>query len=172
MDSQHIIKKLNFAISSIEDEIRLELVLPLVVDLISQIIKRNFDNEGAWNGDDSNIDLFSGGSKKWEKLANPQGDEFRKLLRDTGNLYNNIEVGLNGDQIYISSNAPYSAIHQFGFSGNVTISEHERTSKKGKKFKVKQHSKFVSIPARPFIVLSEDDLEEIYELIASFIGSN
>ncbi len=149
LNSDNIIKKINITLTEIRDDIKLNLVLPHVVALISEIINRNFDLQGAWNGNASKIDLFSGGTEKWAKLSNSTIKSYSNsrlgitpILYRTGNLKRNIEVGHSNNQIYISSNAPYSIFHQFGTK---------------------------SIPARPFIVLSPDDLEEIYEVIASFL---
>lgn len=149
-DSSILIKKINEAISKIDNDLKQSLVLPRVAALISDAIDRNFDYSGAWDGNISNINLFSGGSKKWKELAQSTKNSYSRTklgitprLYRTGNLKRNIEVGVKNNSIYIASNAPYSRFHQFGTS---------------------------SIPARPFIVLTQEDMEEIYQVILESLG--
>lgn len=149
LNSDNISKEINLLISKFKDEIKLNILLSHIASLISEMINHNFDVKGRWDGNASNIDLFSGGSQKWKELSSSTISEYSKsklgitpILYRTGNLKRNIEVGNTNNQIYISSNAPYSIYNQFG-------------TKK--------------MPARPFITLTEEDLNEIYDLIKSYL---
>ena len=76
--------------------------LEMVSALIDRAISANFDERGRWDGNESDITIFSGGTQKWKGTALTKKKELKPVIQ---------------------------------------------------------------IPARPFITLTEDDLEEILETI-------
>lgn len=149
-NSEKIIKLINQSLSTIEDEFAISDILDDIASIINSAIKRNLDEGATYNPSFKGQELFGAGSKEWEPLAESTKKSYErselgitKLLNRTGNLRTNIETGVKGNKIYIASNAPYSRFHQFGTS---------------------------SIPARPFIVLTQEDMEEIYQVILESLG--
>jgi phage virion morphogenesis protein len=68
-----------------------------------------------------------------------------KPLLDTGRLRNSISVNASVTEVHVGSNVEYARIHQLGGQAG-----------RGKK---------VTIPARPYLGLSEEDQEEIVNLV-------
>jgi phage virion morphogenesis protein len=88
----------------------------------------------------------------------------RGILRAKGQLVRTIFTGTTERTAYISTaNLPHAAIHQYGFMGSVTVQAHIRPAHmrrkpggKRKSISVKAHpvsafSRFVRIPARPYV---------------------
>lgn len=77
------------------------------------------------------------------------------LLVDTSALMNSIRPCLiSAEKTVISagnSKVGYAKAHNEGFIGSVVVKEHKRTSKKGKKYTVKQHTQNRKIPQRQFV---------------------
>lgn len=75
----------------------------------------------------------------------------QRLIR-TSNLINSIRSRLIKDGVVIGSfGVPYAAVHEFGFSGNVVVSGHTRTSRLGKPHSVASHSRFMNVRKRPYL---------------------
>ncbi len=162
-------------------------ILEVVSALIERAISENFDARGRWDGNENDIKIFSGGSQKWKALASSTKEKYQRLgwdleptLNRSKGLMSTIEVRPQGkSSIVISANSPYAAIHQFGGTLTPTI---PITSKMRKFFwakfyetgieswkalaltKKKELKPVIQIPARPYITLTEDDLEEIIML--------
>ncbi|GAB1372783.1 hypothetical protein MASR1M45_28460 [Candidatus Kapaibacterium sp.] len=104
-------------------------VLELVSALIERAISANFDERGRWDGNESDISIFSGGSQKWKALAKSTKEKYKRLsweleptLNRTKGLMSIIEVRPQGKtSIVISANSPYAAIHQYGGTLKPTI---------------------------------------------------
>lgn len=167
-------------------------ILEVVSALIERAISENFDARGRWDGNENDITIFSGGSQKWKALASSTKEKYQRLgweleptLNRSKGLMSTIEVRPQGkSSIVISANSPYAAIHQFGGTLTPTI---PITSKMRKFFwakyfetgfeswkglaltKKKELKPVIQIPARPFITLTEEDLEEILALIKNII---
>jgi phage virion morphogenesis protein len=132
--------------------------LEVVAALIRSYIDQNFMQHGRWDG--IGTDLFSGGTQHWKPLApytkkiySKLGYDLEPTLMRTKNLYNSIEVRPKGNNsIVISVGADYASDHQFGALIH---------TKKGTR----------NIPARPFITLTQDDLNEIVRYFAKFFTS-
>jgi phage virion morphogenesis protein len=84
------------------------------------------------------------GRPRWKpsKRAMKQGG---KTLQDTGSLVTSISMRYDNNSAVVGTNKKYAAIHQFGGKAG-----------RGKK---------VTIPARPFLKLTDGDLEEIKEAV-------
>lgn len=192
MDTNAAIDVFGSSIANFFGNIDWSPIIPEIQSIIQTSIDRNFTEVGRFGSDND----FGGGSEKWKqsfRAIKEQG----QTLSDTGQLaasiYVDVEWDGSGFKIVIGSNKSYAAIHQFG--GTVNIPAHERESKwKAKKNKntgnytyrfAKSTSKtkntisrkyrvgaysFV-LPARPFLVIQDEDLEEIGRVIYRYIKS-
>lgn len=88
-----------------------------------------------------------GGRPKWLGLKYRQGTP----LVDTENLMNSITSYYDNDSAEVGTNEPYAAIHQFGGKAG-----------RGRK---------VDIPARPFLVLTPQDEEDILDDVQAYFRS-
>ena len=191
MINDQIISQLNGVFRSLKSQYDdLTPVLEMVSALIDRAISANFDERGRWDGNESDITIFSGGTQKWKALATSTKEKYQRLgweleptLNRTKGLMSSIEVRPQGkSSVVISANSPYAAIHQFGGTLKPTIP----ISLKMRKFfwakyfetgfenwkalaltKKKELRPVIQIPARPYITLTEEDLEEIITLLFS-----
>lgn len=85
-----------------------------------------------------------GGRPPWQGLKYRDGNP----LVDTENLMNSITSEYDNDQAMVGTNEPYAAIHQFGGKAG-----------RGRK---------VDIPARPFLLLTPEEEEDILEDIQDY----
>jgi phage gpG-like protein len=116
-------------------------ILIEVAAVIDAAISDNFAEQGRYDG--TGTDIFSGGNKKWDALAESTKKQYRKkgytleptLWRGGSNRLN-VAVNIVGNTIAVGSNLKYAAVHQFGYDKK-------------------------NIPARPFVTLTEQDLEDI-----------
>jgi len=166
-------------------------VLEMISALIDRAISANFDERGRWDGNENDITIFSGGSQKWKALASSTKEKYQRLgweleptLNRTKGLMSTIEVRPQGkSSVVISANSPYAAIHQFGGTIKPTIPITPKMRKffwakfyetgidswKGIALTKKKELKLViQIPARPFITLTEKDLEGIIEILSNY----
>lgn len=88
-----------------------------------------------------------GGRPKWLGLKYRQGTP----LVDTENLMNSITSYYDNNVAEVGTNEPYAAIHQFGGKAG-----------RGRK---------VDIPARPFLVLTPQDEEDILDDVQAYFRS-
>jgi phage gpG-like protein len=168
-------------------------VLEVISALIERAISENFDARGRWDGNESDITIFSGGSQKWKALASSTKEKYQKLgweleptLNRSKGLMSTIEVRPQGkSSIVISANSPYAAIHQYGGTLTPTI---PITSKMRKFFwakyyntglvnwkalaltKKKELKPTIRIPARPYITLTQEDWEEILQTFSTYLA--
>ena len=89
----------------------------------------------------------AGGRPKWLGLKYRQGTP----LVDTENLMNSITSYYDNNIAIVGTNEPYAAIHQFGGKAG-----------RGRK---------VDIPARPFLVLTPQDEDDILEDVQAYFRS-
>ncbi len=174
----------------------LEPILVKIAALVNKAILKNFAEGGRWDG--KGTDLFSGGSYKWKPLAKSTIKNYRKkgfdlepTLNRRGDLRRSISVVVSGrNSILISANSEYAAIHNYG--GTIEIqggeSEAKWKVKKNKagnytyKFakkqdnaknvisrKFKRKSRQLIMPARPFLTLTENDIEEIIKKLTTYL---
>lgn len=88
-----------------------------------------------------------GGRPKWLGLKYRQGTP----LVDTENMMNSITSYYDNNIAMVGTNEPYAAIHQFGGKAG-----------RGRK---------VDIPARPFLVLTPQDEDDILEDVQAYFRS-
>ena len=111
-----------------------------IAGIFAYSTEENFANEGRpkW------VDLAESTKKKRQKTGHYPG----QILQVTGQLASSISTRYDEDSAVIGSNLDYAAIHQLG-------------GQAGRK-------KAVSIPARPYLQLTEDDYQEILEETKAF----
>lgn len=163
----------------------LSAVFPAIRQVVRNSIISNFRTGGRFGSG-----LFGGGGSKW-KQSGRAGRQSGQTLRDRGILMNSIEVfvEMRNGQLLITagSNQPYAAAHQFGVNKTVNVRQHTRmrktksgtiqaVGKRGQKLKkiiaqgisiatVASHSRKMNLPARPFLVLQDDDVNRILQLL-------
>lgn len=94
-----------------------------------------------------------------------------RTLVQTAQLRNSIKVQADETGFAVGTNAKHAATHQFGEPGR-TI-----RARRAKALRFQMGGRWISkkqvrikIPARPFLGLSEDDMQEIKETVEDFIG--
>ncbi len=107
--------------------------------------------------------------KPWEESRSATADG-RKALTDRARMKNSIKVKSNKKGVAVGTNTIYARTHQEGAKDRVI------SAKNGKKLKFKINGKWcskdsvkVTIPARPFLGISEDDMREIKNTMNTFI---
>lgn len=142
-----------------------------VMEVIGQIVRTsvvgNFEEGGRY----SEPGNWRGGNKRWAPLsistlfagrnsrfAGKRGrfkkgaeEQFkgRMTLVDTARLRNSINVDAGRNKVEIGTNVKYAAIHQFGGKAG-----------RGKK---------INIPARPFLVVQDEDIREINSVLKRYL---
>ncbi len=110
-----------------------------------------------------------GGRPKWLGLKYRQGVP----LNDTGALRKSINEYFTNDMAAVGTNLPYAAIHHFGGTTKPHIIK-PVTAKalyfNGRFAKSVNHPGS-KIPARPFLILTEDDKDEIIYLVQKYLQS-
>lgn len=121
--------------------------------------------------------LVSGTLARFNAEEDPQGNKWKpsrrareeggQTLSDTTMLRGSVEYATAGDKVMVGSNLPYALIHQKG--GTIK-------PKKGKYLKFKGlggkdvFAREVTIPARPYLGVSDEDREEVKATIADFLA--
>ena len=113
-----------------------------VAGILAYSTEENFANEGRpkW------VDLAESTKKKRQKTGHYPG----QTLQVTGQLASSISTLYDEDSAIIGSNLDYAAIHQLGGQAG--------------------RNKAVSIPARPYLQLTDEDFEEILEATEEFFS--
>lgn len=144
----------------------------------SEIDKKQINSALAEAARTSTLDRFrlekSPGGKKWESSVRAD-TEGGKTLTDSARLKNSIKTSSNASGFAIGTNTIYASTHQMGAKGRrITI---RAKTPKGLIFKYgdrwvrKREVKIkVNIPARPFLGLSEDDLQEIKGMLEDVLS--
>lgn len=123
-------------------------LLPLyeeVGEIILSSIARNFRSGGRFAKGEG--DEYIGGPSTWLQ-SNRAKEQGGRTLQDTNVLSRSISYQATATGITVGSNLIYAAIHQYGGQAG-----------RGRK---------VTLPARPYIVVQEEDYEEIRNAIADF----
>ncbi|MBE2188820.1 MAG: phage virion morphogenesis protein [Candidatus Kapabacteria bacterium] len=185
-----ILKAINQRLGRLKPPIDKE-ILTDVADIIEISIAKNFDMGGRWDGNKSDIGLFSGGTQKWAPLADNTKARYKTLgysqeatLNRNKNLRSAIDVFGRSGKVFISVKSPYGAIHQWGgtidhpggteygykFKKDMKIGKIQFL-KKGRGYKVlgKTGPHKIHIPARPYLVIGDDDLYLVLDAVAKRI---
>ena len=104
--------------------------------------------------------LRSGTIERFEAEEDPQGKKWKpsaramagggKTLDKESHLKDSIDYAATSDKVMVGSNLPYARIHQLG-------------GKTGKGHKV-------DMPARPYLGVSEEDMDAVREPMADFLA--
>ena len=113
-----------------------------ITGILAYSTEENFANEGR---PDKWLDL----SEQTKKQRKKRGHWPGQILQVSGQLASSINTYYDDESAIIGSNLDYAAIHQLG-------------GQAGK-------NKSVSIPARPYLKLSDDDFVEILDISTSFL---
>jgi len=134
-----------------------ELMLSIAETMRVAVLK-NFETEGARLG------------IKWQKLASStikqrlsKGYWPGKILQRTGQLKKSLISNADNNSAIVSTNLIYAAIHQYGgWIHKSSLKTYLRKKREGKEVR-KLNNKMSSfyIPARPFLKLTESDLDKI-----------
>lgn len=177
----------NFASQMIKkfNDINWSPIIPKLEQVVATSIDRNFSEGGRFGTDNA----FGGGSQKWtvSKRAIKQSGQ---TLVDSGLLAGSVQIRIgqrgNGLSIEISSNRPYAAIHNFGgtiqraarsklytqnryktATSKHTKGQYKKGTSWGQGDSVGEHT--ITIPARPFLVLQNEDILKMKEIISNYI---
>lgn len=122
-------------------------------DMVSATIKR-FENEESPDG------------TKWPRSIRA-ATEGGKTLSKIGRLKSSINPQASASQVEIGTNVKYAAVHQFGKTIKPKKAKALRFQVGGRWMSKKQ----VTIPARPFLGINDENVEEIEaEIIAHIKG--
>lgn len=104
-----------------------------------------------------------GGRPRWLPLRSGRAGQ---VLQDTGNLRGSIQQASGKDFAQVGTNVKYAPIHQFG--GTIRAK-----NKKALTFQIGGQwisKKSVTIPARPFLRLTDNDEQAIVRELKSYLG--
>lgn len=100
------------------------------------------------------------------------------LMIDSSKLLNSIRITREEKEVVEitagyeeEGKVDYARAHNEGFTGSVIVPEHKRTSKKGKTFVVKTHTRKMFLPQRQFIGEARELDELIEKRVNGFIAS-
>lgn len=165
-------------------------VLPEISEIIASSIEENFLSLGRYNG---GTDILDGGTGRWKKLSPNTIRRYRylgknldpTLQRSAGGLASSIQVRPTDQRtIEVSANKVYAAIHQYGgtVSPKIPITPKmrkyfwaqyfETRDEKYKAMALTRKSVMtprITIPARPFLVLQQEDFLDIQEVIQNYL---
>jgi phage gpG-like protein len=120
--------------------------------------------------------LVSSTKERMNRGESPDGSAMKPVARkgipllDTGLLRRSITYKAGLGDVVIGSKLVYARTHQEGDTRKLPVKEYEKTSKKGKKFTVKAHTVKRNTPARPFLGISEEDRQEIIEMVRLYMS--
>ena len=140
----------------------------------SEIDRRSINAALAQGVRESTLERFRQGKSpdgrrgKSSKRAILEGG---KTLVKTAQLRNSIHARSDASGFAVGTNAKHAATHQFGEPGRTTRARRKKVLRfqyNGKWVSKKQVR--VKIPARPFLGLSDEDMQEMKATVEDFIG--
>jgi phage gpG-like protein len=149
--------------------------LDYIGERIRSSVMENFEQGGRFSA----VGDWRGGANKWAPLAQSTilqrtlrghwGDDAKTLV-DSGHMRNSISPVVTGDSVAIGTSVEYAKYHQFG-TGPYKIFP---KNKKALYWPEAAHPvKFVNhpgIPARPFLVVQDEDLVAIEANLMKHLG--
>lgn len=151
-------------------------------------IEENFQAQGRY----SEVGSARGGSRKWAPLAastkrgligGSRGYRLtgvmrtgaarllkgKKILSDTGSLSASTSKHVTNAGVTLGTNKAYAAAHNFGVDKKVTVKSHTRTSSAGKRYTVGSFQRDMRLPARPFMVIQDRDVDSFLDILDDHI---
>lgn len=125
-----------------------------------------------------------GGRPKWKPLSRVtlalrKGTKILSRRGMAGGLMGSIHATPHKDRVVVGTNKIYAAVHQFGAKkgsfGQFTAHIKEHMRKMGsKQVQVRAHARTVTlpwgdIPARPYLMVQNEDWTEIREAVTSYV---
>lgn len=147
-------------------------VTPVIAELLQDSVRRNFREGGR--------------PEKWPVSKRAEAEGGQTLLKWSTLMSSIVGVGDN-DSVRVGTNVAYAAAHNFGVDKQITqqVREHVRriTQAFGKPIEqtavqVKSHSRkrHLKIPQREFMLVQDEDWEDIHDVITArlqkLIGGN
>lgn len=143
---------------------------------LSNLDKKSLNEALAETLRESTLERFKQGrgpsGKRW-KTSIRAAQSGGKTLIDSTDLRNSIKSSADETGFAVGTNVIYAATHQIG-APKRTI-----RAKKAKVLRFRVNGHFVSkkqvqvsIPARPFLGVSDDDMEEIEAMLEDFVGGD
>jgi len=102
---------------------------------------------------------------EWNELYALDRHGNQSLLEGSGALVDSIQSLVTGDQVEVGTNLIYAGVHQDGATIKPVKAKKLRFQMGGESFAVDS----VTIPARPFVGVSSDNLDELKELLNDWI---
>lgn len=139
----------------------------------SELDKKNLNAALAETVRESTLERFrqsrAPSGKKWKTSIRAAATGGKTLI-DTAQLRNSIKSYSDETGFAVGTNAKHAATHQFGEPGRTIRAK----TRKGLRFQVGGHWVMkkqvkVKIPARPFLGISEGDMQEIKATVEDFI---
>lgn len=163
IDTSKVLKHFETLRHKIEDKTPL---MESIADTMHEAVIENFEQQGR---------------PKWAPLSpltiaqrKASGYDGKPILENRGTLQKRIEADYGPDYAVVGSNSPYAAIHQFGSAGLPGGVIKPKSAKylsipmgDGTFRKVKS----VSIPARPFLTLADEDYDNIENDIIKYLDT-
>lgn len=119
--------------------------------------------------------------ERFRQSMGPDGRRWRTSIRaaqgggqtlvDTAQLRNSIHARSNASGFAVGTNVKHAATHQFGEPGRTIRARRKKVLRfqVGGRWVSKKKVR-ITIPARPFLGLSEEDMREIRATVEDFIG--
>lgn len=125
---------------------------------LTEMFDRNFSEQGFFG-------------KKWvatkANKINKAGQQ-GSILIVTGQMRRSIRSYIRGNGIVFTSNLPYTALHNEGGKFAVSVRAHQRSSRNGKTYTVRSHSRMINMPQRQFI--GED--AKVQQALSDIVAKN
>jgi phage virion morphogenesis protein len=145
--------------------------------ILSETISRTEDAKGLF--DAIGMALVTSTQKRFEDEAGPDGnpwpDSLRKTLlggrtlTETARLVQSITHEASDARVAVGTNVIYAAIHQVGGTIKAKTEKGLRFRSPGNGGWVRRNE--VTMPARPFLGLDEEDRQEITAICAEWLGA-
>lgn len=120
-----------------------------IAEIMRSSVEQNFMDEGRYSSPGD----WRGGPTSWEDLKPAtiahrmkHGRDAHPILQVSGQLASSISTSHDNSHASIGTNLAYAGIHQFGGKAG-----------RGRK---------ITIPARPFLVVQDEDLDDAMDVIA------
>ena len=139
LDNKEVLTRLQELASRGEN---LRPLMKNIAGIMATATEDNFKDEGR---PDKWVDLSETTKKQRQKIGKYPG----QILQVSGQLASSVSTAYDDNSAVIGSNLAYAAIHQLG-------------GQTGK-------NKKTTIPARPYLKLTDDNIEEIFEEINNFL---
>jgi phage gpG-like protein len=185
LDAEGVKKTLGAMLAKLENK---RPALKIIGRIVVDSVNKNFEAQGRpakWRPSRRSmggvLKRLGGGVHKTASGSARAIAKHGSTLTDTGRLVRSINASVVSDsQVAVGTNVVYAAVHQFGAKkgefgrGKVVISQHQRKTKSGRYVTVRpslrrQQFPWGDIPARPFLLVQDEDWVEIKAAMAQHV---